>query len=64
MTKVVMYSQMELRRFFFETTPFSSLPPEEIARLADSAQKRTVLQGERLFSEGDDAGTTYAVMDG
>ncbi len=64
MTKVVMYSAMELRRFFFETSPFSSLPPEEIARLAEVAQKRPVPQGERLFAEGDQAGTTYAVMDG
>ena len=55
---------MELRRFFFETSPFSALPPEEIARLAESAQKRVIPSGERLFAEGDDAGTTYAVMDG
>lgn len=55
---------MDLRRFFFETTPFSALPAEEIARLAESAQKRSVPQGERLYAEGDDASTTYAVMDG
>lgn len=64
MTKVVMYSLMELRRFFFETAPFSALPSEEIARLADSAQKRSYPEGERLFAEGDDARTTYAVMEG
>lgn len=32
--------------------------------MADCAQKRSVSQGDRLFAEGDDAGTTYAVMDG
>ena len=53
---------MELRRFFFETSPFSALPPEEIARLAESAQKRVIPSGERLFAEGDDAGTTYAIV--
>jgi CRP-like cAMP-binding protein len=64
MTKSVLCSQTELRRFFFETTPFSSLPPVEIDRLTDVAHARTVGPGERLFSEGDAAGTTYAVMDG
>lgn len=59
-----MYTTMELRRFFFRDHALQRAPSEEIARLAEVAQKRSVPQGERLFAEGDDAGTTYAVMDG
>lgn len=55
---------MDTLRFLSGTNPFSALPAQELQRLVEIADRRSVPKGQRLYAEGDQAGQTYVVLEG